>query len=52
MLIIRDLRLLHGNPAKAAQQLGWKCTIGFEELIKEMVDADLKAAQNSSEDHN
>ncbi len=33
---------LIGNPAKAKTELGWEPTIGFEELIRMMVDADLK----------
>ena len=28
---------LLGNPAKAEKLLGWKPTIGFEELVREMV---------------
>ncbi len=33
---------LIGDPAKAKAKLGWKPTVGFEELIRMMVDADLK----------
>jgi GDPmannose 4,6-dehydratase len=30
-----------GDPARAADRLGWRCEIGFEQTIGEMVDADL-----------
>lgn len=33
---------LIGNPSKAKTKLGWEPTVGFEELIRMMVDADLK----------
>ncbi|MGH2863389.1 MAG: GDP-mannose 4,6-dehydratase, partial [Solirubrobacteraceae bacterium] len=33
---------LIGNPAKAQAKLDWEPTVGFEELIRMMVDADLK----------
>lgn len=36
-----DLDALRGNPAKAGQVLGWRAKMQFEELIKNMVDADL-----------
>jgi GDPmannose 4,6-dehydratase len=36
--------LLRGNAAKAHKLLEWSATIGFEELIREMVDADCRAA--------
>ena len=29
------------NPAKAKEKLGWEPKIKFEELVKEMVDADI-----------
>ena len=38
-----DIRL--GNPAKATAKLGWQATISLEEMICEMVDADLKRHQ-------
>jgi GDPmannose 4,6-dehydratase len=34
-------RLL-GNPAKAQKALGWKTRIGFRELVRLMVDADME----------
>jgi len=37
-----DISLTVGSPAKAAARLGWRPTIGFEELIGMMIEADLK----------
>jgi GDPmannose 4,6-dehydratase len=34
--------LLAGNPAKAHRVLGWRPTVGFPDLVRMMVDADLK----------
>jgi GDPmannose 4,6-dehydratase len=39
-----DVDLLVGNPAKAKAKLGWESTTTFEELVKLMVEAELKAA--------
>lgn len=36
-----EVDILIGNPAKATSKLGWKPTTLFEELVKEMVLADL-----------
>ena len=36
-----EVDLLIGDPAKAHAELGWKPTISFEELITEMVEADI-----------
>lgn len=36
---------LLGNPAKAEQRLGWRPRTTFEELVREMVDADFVHAQ-------
>ena len=38
-----EVDLLIGNPSKAREQLGWKPEVGFEELVRMMVDADLAA---------
>jgi GDPmannose 4,6-dehydratase len=38
-----EVDLLIGDPAKARQTLGWKPEVGFEELVRTMVDADLAA---------
>ena len=34
--------LLLGNPSKARHRLGWRHKISFDELVKEMVEADLE----------
>jgi len=36
-----EVELLHGNPAKACQVLGWERAVGFEELVRMMVEGDL-----------
>lgn len=36
-----EVDILIGNPAKAKEKLGWEPKIKFEELVKEMVDADI-----------
>ena len=40
-----EVDLLIGDPAKAFAKLGWKHTTPFEELVKEMVEADLLAVK-------
>ena len=37
-----EAEVLQGNPAKAREILGWSPTIGLAEIVKEMVDADMK----------
>jgi GDPmannose 4,6-dehydratase len=36
-----ETAVLRGDPAKAESVLGWKSSVPFSELVKEMVDADL-----------
>lgn len=36
-----EVDLLVGDPAKAAQNLGWTPSVGFEDLVTMMVDADM-----------
>ena len=36
-----EVEILLGNPAKAKEKLGWTAKTGFEQLIIEMVDADM-----------
>lgn len=43
-----DVNYLIGDFSKAKKILKWKPKIGFEELIKKMVDHDLTQAQNNS----
>jgi GDPmannose 4,6-dehydratase len=38
-----EVELLIGDPRKAHQKLGWHHRTGFEELVREMVDADIVA---------
>ncbi len=38
-----EVDLLLSDPAKARKQLGWKPQVGFEQLVRMMVDADLSA---------
>jgi GDPmannose 4,6-dehydratase len=40
-----EVETLLGDPSYAHERLGWKPTVNFEELVKEMVDADLVAAE-------
>ncbi|MCR9121668.1 MAG: GDP-mannose 4,6-dehydratase [Phyllobacteriaceae bacterium] len=37
-----EVDVLLGNPAKAKAKLGWEATTSLEDMIREMVDADLK----------
>jgi len=37
-----EVASLLGNPAKAREKLGWRHTIGFDQLVNTMVDADRK----------
>ena len=37
-----EVAFLMGNPAKARETLGWRHTIGFEQLVREMVEADCR----------
>lgn len=36
-----DVPFLRGDPSRARAEIGWEATVGFEELILMMVDADL-----------
>ena len=36
-----EVDYLLGDPSKANEKLGWSCKIGFEQLVKNMVDSDL-----------
>ena len=38
-----EVELLLADPGKAKQKLGWQARVGFKELVRIMVDADLEA---------
>ena len=38
---------LLGDPTKAKEKLGWKLKVSFEELIRMMVESDLKSLEKS-----
>ena len=40
-----EVDLLLGDPSKAKKELGWQHKYSFEELVKEMVEADMKLFQ-------
>ncbi|TAK49872.1 MAG: GDP-mannose 4,6-dehydratase [Xanthobacteraceae bacterium] len=40
-----EVEFLLGDPTKARTRLGWRSTTGFDQLVAEMVDADLKAVK-------
>lgn len=41
-----EVDLLVGDPSKAGRELGWEPTVTFPELVKMMVDADIKLLKN------
>jgi GDPmannose 4,6-dehydratase len=40
-----DVPELKGNSSKAREKLGWRPTISFKELVKMMVDEDIKRSE-------
>ncbi|CAG1772734.1 partial GDP-mannose 4,6-dehydratase, partial [uncultured bacterium] len=40
-----EVDLLVGNPEKAKKKLGWKPKVSFPELVRMMVDSDIKGVQ-------
>lgn len=40
-----EVDLLLGDPTKASEKLGWKAKVSIDELVEEMVKADLQEAQ-------
>jgi GDPmannose 4,6-dehydratase len=40
-----EVDALHGDPSYARNKLGWEPTVSFEDLVREMVDSDLVAAE-------
>ena len=47
-----EVDLLVGDPSKARQRLGWRHKTSFDELVKEMVEADLVAVRREKERKN
>lgn len=45
-----EVDLLVGDPSKAGRVLGWEPTVGFKELVRLMVDADLAEWKERSRD--
>ncbi|MCP1845522.1 GDPmannose 4,6-dehydratase [Bradyrhizobium sp. USDA 4524] len=43
-----EVETLLGDPTKAKEKLGWEPKITFKELVKEMIEQDLKAAQRDA----
>jgi GDPmannose 4,6-dehydratase len=43
-----EVETLLGDPTKAGKKLGWKAEIGFNQLVSEMVAADLEEAKRDS----
>lgn len=43
-----EVDVLLGDPSKAERVLGWKATITMEEMIREMVDADIERVKNQN----
>ncbi|HEY5412583.1 MAG TPA: GDP-mannose 4,6-dehydratase [Caulobacteraceae bacterium] len=43
-----EVEQLIGDPTKAHEKLGWRHEIGFEELVREMVAADLETVKRDS----
>ena len=41
-----EVDLLLGDPSKARSKLGWQHTVSFDQLVAEMVAADLKTVAN------
>ena len=46
-----EVDLLLGDPAKARAILGWEPKVGFRELVKIMVDSDMKLAVREQRAH-
>jgi len=45
-----EVDILLGNPGKAKKKLGWEAMISLEEMIREMVDADLQRVSRQIKD--
>ena len=47
-----EVDILLGDPSKARQRLGWRHKTSFDDLVKEMVDADLAVTRHEKERKN
>jgi GDPmannose 4,6-dehydratase len=43
-----EVETLLGDPSKAKEKLGWTAEIGFDQLVTEMVAADLDTAKRDA----
>ena len=43
-----EVQTLLGDPCKARRELGWKARTSFDELVREMVEADLASARRDA----
>ena len=43
-----EVETLLGDPTKAREKLGWTPTTSFDELVKEMIQSDLKEAKRDA----
>ncbi len=43
-----DVETLLGDPSKAKRELGWEPRTSFDELVREMIESDLKAAERDA----
>jgi GDPmannose 4,6-dehydratase len=46
-----EVDLLHGDPTKAGEKLGWRHKTSFKDLVREMVEADLVAVEREYRRH-
>jgi len=46
-----EVDLLLGDPSKAREKLGWTHTTAFRDLVREMVEADLRLAASGDDHH-
>ena len=47
-----EVDLLIGDPSKAKEKLGWEPSVTFEELVKLMVDSDIRSLEKKKEEGN
>jgi GDPmannose 4,6-dehydratase len=40
-----EVEALLGDPGKARQRLGWRAEVGFDEIVREMIESDLQRSQ-------